>query len=48
MMKGQLNPRESLPLSLRALRLPSFVAHHDEVAQRAEKEGWSFTQYLSR
>jgi DNA replication protein DnaC len=47
MMKGQLDPRESLPVSLRALRLPSFVAYHDEVAQRAEKEGWSFTQYLS-
>ena len=46
-MKKQLDPRESLPLSLRALRLPSFVAYHGEVAHRAEKEGWSFTQYLS-
>jgi DNA replication protein DnaC len=47
MMKNQLNPRESLSLSLRALRLPSFVALHEEVARRAEKGGWSFTQYLS-
>ena len=47
MMKDQPNPRESLHVSLRALRLPSFVAYHDEVARRAEKEGWSFTQYLS-
>jgi DNA replication protein DnaC len=47
MMKNQPDPRQSLPVSLRALRLPSFVAHHGEIAQRAEKEGWSFTQYLS-
>ena len=46
-MNGQMDQRTSLPLSLRALALPSFVAYHDEVASRAEKEGWSFTQYLS-
>ena len=47
MMKGTLNPRESLPVSLRALRLPSFVAYHEEVAGRAENEGWGFAEYLS-
>ncbi len=46
-MHGQMDQSTSLPLSLRALALPSFVAYHDEVARRAEKEGWSFTQYLS-
>ena len=29
-------------MKLRALKLPSFVAYHGEVATRAEKEGWSF------
>lgn len=38
---------ESLQVLLRSLRLPSFVAHHEEVAVRAEKQGWSFGQYLS-
>jgi DNA replication protein DnaC len=31
---------------LRALRLPSFLACHEEVAIKAEREGWSFGQYL--
>lgn len=38
--------KESLDVLLRALKLPSFVAHHEEVALRAEKEGWSFGQFL--
>ncbi|MCP3885876.1 MAG: ATP-binding protein [Propionibacteriaceae bacterium] len=37
---------QSLELLLRGLRIPSFVARHQEVAMRAEKEGWSFGQYL--
>jgi DNA replication protein DnaC len=39
-------PTESLEMHLRALRLPSFLAHYAEVADKAEKEGWSFGQYL--
>ncbi len=31
---------------LRALKLPSFVACHEEVAVQAERQGWSFIQYL--
>jgi DNA replication protein DnaC len=31
---------------LRALRLPSFVREHREVSSQAEREGWSFEQYL--
>ena len=47
MMAGQMEQSTSLPLSLRALALPSFVAYHTDIAVRAEKEGWSFAQYLS-
>lgn len=38
--------RDAATLLLRALRLPSFVSHHEEVASQAEKGGWTFTQYL--
>ena len=37
---------EGLELLLRGLKLPSFVLYHAEVAMRAEREGWSFGQYL--
>ena len=35
-----------LELKLRSLKLPSFVAHHGEIGQRAEKGGWGFDRYL--
>jgi DNA replication protein DnaC len=35
-----------LEMKLRSLKLPSFVAHHEEVGQRAEKGGWQFDRYL--
>lgn len=38
--------RDAVTLHLRALRLPSFVSHHEEIASQAEKGGWTFTQYL--
>ena len=37
---------ESLPTLLRALKLPAFLTYHAEVAEKAEREGWSFVQYL--
>jgi DNA replication protein DnaC len=37
---------DSLVVLLRALKLPSFVAHHRAVAERAEREGWSFLDFL--
>ncbi len=37
---------DSLVLRLRALKLPSFVLHHEDVASRAEREGWTFTRFL--
>jgi DNA replication protein DnaC len=36
----------SLDLMLRELRLGTVVRHAQEVAIRAEREGWSFTRYL--
>jgi len=37
---------DSLSLRLRSLRLPSFVAHHEEVAERAERDGLGFAECL--
>ena len=39
-------PRAGLALKLRALKLPSFVTHHAELAGRAETEGWPFDRFL--
>ena len=36
----------SLSVLLRSLKLPTFAALHEELADKAEQEGWSFTQYL--
>jgi len=35
-----------LALMLRALKLPGFLEHHEAFAQRAERDGWSCTEYL--
>ena len=37
---------QSLEMLLRSLRLPSFVACHNEVAVKAESQGWSHDRYL--
>jgi len=39
-------PAQSLAILLRALKLPSFARYAVEVAQKAEREGWTFGQYL--
>ena len=39
-------PLASLTMLLRSLKLPSFVHSHEEIAQKAEREGWSFGQFL--
>ena len=36
----------NLNVLLKELRLSGFARHHDEVALRAERQGWSFGQYL--
>jgi len=45
-MSRVLSPTQGLDVLLRALRLPSFVACHDDVASQAEAQGWSFDQFL--
>jgi len=37
---------QGLDVLLRSLRLPSFVAQHEDLARQAERETWSFSQYL--
>jgi len=39
-------PIESLGILMRALKLPAFARYAEEVAQKAEREGWTFGQYL--
>jgi DNA replication protein DnaC len=39
-------PTESLAMLLRGLKLPAFVRCAEEVAKKAEREGWSFGNYL--
>jgi len=39
---------DGLEILLRTLKLPTFVAYHAEVAEQAEKQGWTFRQYLCR
>jgi DNA replication protein DnaC len=41
------SPELSLSMTLRALKLPTVLRHHAEVAEKAEREGWSFGQHLS-
>jgi len=38
---------ETLELRLKALRLPSFLGHYLELAERAAAEGWSHIRYLA-
>jgi len=36
----------SLTMLMRALKLPAFARYAEEIAQKAEREGWTFGQYL--
>jgi DNA replication protein DnaC len=45
-MSDETTTRESLMLLLRALKLPAFAHYHEEVAQKAEREGWTFGHFL--
>ncbi len=40
------SPIQSLAMLMRALKLPSFARYAEEIAQKAEREGWTFGQYL--
>jgi DNA replication protein DnaC len=37
---------DSLGIMMRSLKLPAFARYAQEVAQKAEREGWSFGRYL--
>jgi len=43
---AETSPLAALVILLRALKLPTIARHADEVAQIAEREGWSFVRYL--
>lgn len=40
------SPIQSMTMMLRALRLPSFQRYAEEIAGKAEREGWTYGQYL--
>ena len=40
------SPLAALLILLRALKLPTIARHAEEVAQLAEREGWTFVRYL--
>jgi DNA replication protein DnaC len=41
-----MSATSTLPMMLRALKLPAFVAQHEELAAEAERQSWAYTQYL--
>ena len=43
---AETSPLAALVILLRALKLPTIARHAEEVAQIAEREGWSFVRYL--
>lgn len=40
------SPVESLGMMMRSLKLPAFARYAEEIAQKAEREGWTFGRYL--
>jgi DNA replication protein DnaC len=40
------SPVESLGIMMRSLKLPAFARYAEEIAQKAEREGWTFGRYL--
>jgi len=47
-MKRKDPAERSLAMLLRSLKLPSFVASHEELARQAERDGWPHVEYLGR
>ena len=39
-------PEPSMAMLLRALKLPTFARLYEELGQKAEQEGWTFSQYI--
>jgi len=46
-MNAAISRDDTLELRLKGLRLPSFLAHYVELAERAAAEGWSEVRYLA-
>ena len=48
MSEGTAQPsaHDALAILLRTLKMPTIARHASEVANKAEREGWSFGQYL--
>lgn len=46
MSRGVTTESAALVMRLRALKLPTFVEQHDELARDGERQGWSFEHYL--
>jgi len=46
MTTADATPQQALEILLRKLRLPSFAECYEDVASQAERQGWSFGQYL--
>lgn len=42
-----MSKQESLPVLLKSLRLSAIENHYQPLSQRADKEAWSYQQYLS-
>jgi DNA replication protein DnaC len=40
------SPVEALGIMMRSLKLPAFARYAEEIAQKAEREGWTFGRYL--
>jgi len=47
-MTVKADKHSDMKVMLRALRLPSFSEYHEELAIKAERNGWSFGQYLKQ
>lgn len=45
-MTAEHSPEKVLAMLLRLLKLPSFATSYEEAGARAEREGWTFSQYL--
>jgi DNA replication protein DnaC len=46
MLTPVTSPVESLGIMMRSLKLPAFARYAEEIAQKAEREGWTFGRYL--
>ena len=45
MIGSTASPVASLAMLMRALKLPAFARYNEEIAQKAEREGWTFGQF---